>query len=170
MFQSLSQGAILPVLYKNEPRVAEGKVLSVNTHLPTYNPSQPMAMLNGPVTDITVQIEGATIPFAGLPANGMIANFPDKGIFLATDKAAILREIESMAAASKQVLEQVPVHQKMVASCEELLLSLQPEKQKEAKQAQEIESLKTQLQDMNGKFDQMVQLLSAKLGTTKKEE
>ena len=37
MFQSLSQGAILSVLYKNEPRVAEGKVVAVNTHMPTYN-------------------------------------------------------------------------------------------------------------------------------------
>ena len=67
-----------------------------------------------------------------------------------------------MATASKQVLEQIPVHQKMVASCEKLLLDLQPEKQKEVQQAQEIESLKTQLTAMNGKFDKLVELLSAK--------
>lgn len=162
MFQQLSQGAIIPVLYKNEPRVVDGKVLSVNTHVPTYNPSQPMAILNGPVTDITLQVDGTTIPFAGLPANGIVANFPEKGLFLATDRASVIREIESMASASRQVLEQVPAHQKMVASCDELLLKLQPEKQKEAQQAQEIESLKTQLSVMNGKFDQLVELLSAK--------
>lgn len=166
MFQALSQGAILPVLYKNEPRVVDGKVLSVNTHMPTYNPNQPMAVLNGPVTDVTVQVGNDTIPFAGLPANGMVANFPDKGLFIATDKAAILREIESMAAASKQALEQVPAHQKMVQSCEALLLQLQPEKQKEAQQAQEIESLKTQLSTISGKFDKLAELLSAKLGDT----
>lgn len=162
MFQSLTQGAVIPVLYKNEPRVVDGRVISVNTHMPMYNPSQPMAILNGPVTDITLQIDGNTIPFACLPANGIVANFPDKGMFIATDKAAILREIESMIAASKQVLEQIPAHQKMVASCEELLIQLQPEKKKEAQQAQEIESLKTQLANMNGKFDKLVELLSAK--------
>ena len=156
MFQSLSQGSIIPILFKNEPRVADGKVLSVSTHMPIYNPNQPMAMLNGPVT--------------GLPANGVMANFPDKGYFLATDKAAVIHEIESMMSVSKQALEQIPVHQKMVHDCEALLLSLQPEKQKEAQQAQEIESLKTQLKDMNGKFDQMVQMLSAKLGTVKMED
>lgn len=162
MFQGLTQGAIIPILYKNEPRVADGKVMAVNTHMPTYNPNQPMALLNGPVTDITVQVGNDTIPFAGLPANGVVANFPDKGLFISTDRAAILREIESMASASKQVLEQVPAHQKMVKDCETLLIQLQPEKQKEAQQAQEIESLKTQLSEMNGKFDKLVELLSAK--------
>ena len=165
MFQSLSQGVIIPILYKNEPRVVDGKIVSVNTHMPTYNPTQPMAMLNGPVTDITVQVGNETIPFAGLPANGVVANFPDKGLFIATDRTAVLREIESMAAVSKQALEQVPAHQKMVESCESLLIQLQPERQKEAQQAQEIESLKTQLTSINTKFDKMVEMLSAKLGT-----
>lgn len=165
MFQSLSQGAVLPILYKNEQRVEEAKVLSANTHMPTYNPNQPMAILNGPVTDITVQVGNETIPFAGLPANGLIANFPDKGLFIATDKGAMIREIESLASVSKQAIEQYPAHQKMLAKWEDLLLKLQPEKQKEAQQAQEIESLKTQLGDMGKKFDEIYSLLSAKLGT-----
>lgn len=149
-------------MYKTEPRVVEGRVISVNTHMPVYNPSQPMAMLNGPVTDVTIQVGNDTIPFAGLPANGIVANFPDKGMFISTDKTAIIREIESMAATSRQVLEQIPVHQKMVTECEALLIQLQPEKRKEAKQTQEIESLKTQLNDMNGKFDKLMELLSVK--------
>lgn len=167
MFQSLSQGAIIPVLYRNELRVADGKVISVNTHMPIYNPSQPMAMFNGPVTDLTVQVDNDTIPFVGLPASGVTANFNDKGLFLATDKTAVVKEIEMMRAASKQALEQIPAHEKVVAGCEDLLLKLQPEKQKEAQQAQEIENLKTQLSDMNGKFDKLVELLSAKTADIK---
>ena len=170
MFQSLTQGVTIPVLLKNVPKVVDGKVVSVNTHMPVYNPTQPMAVLNGPVTDITVQVENETVPFAGLPANGIMANFPDKGYFIATDKSAILREVESMQTASRQALEQMPAHQKMVKDCDALLLSLQPEKQKEAKQAQEIESLKTQLADMGDKFDKLMDMLSVNLGTSKKEE
>ena len=170
MFQSLTQGVTIPVLLKNVPKVVDGKVVSVNTHMPVYNPTQPMAVLNGPVTDITVQVENETVPFAGLPANGIMANFPDKGYFIATDKSAILREVESMQTASRQALEQMPAHQKMVKDCDALLLSLQPEKQKEAKQAQEIESLKSQLADMGDKFDRLMDMLSVNLGTPKKEE
>ena len=159
------------MLFKNEPRrVVDGKVLSVNTHIPIYNPSQPMAMLSGLVTDINIQVDNDTIPFSGLPANGVVANFPDKGYFVATDKSLILRELDSLESTSKQVLEQRPFHEKMVEDCARLKLELQPEKQKEVQQAQEIESLKTQLNNISGKFDQMVQLLSAKLGTVKMEE
>lgn len=170
MFQSLTQGITIPVLLKNVPKVVDGKVLSVSTHFPTYNPSQPMAVLNGPVTDITVQVENETVPFKGLPANGIMANFPDKGYFIATDKSAVLREVESMQAASRQALEQVPAHQKMVKDCDTLLLSLQPEKQKEARQAQEIESLKSQVAAMDNKFDKLMDMLSVNLGAVKKEE
>lgn len=163
MFQSLSQGASIPVLYKNIPRVADGKVISVNTHMPQYNPSQPMAMLGGPVTDITVQVGNETIPFVGLPANGVVANFPEKGLFIATDKAAVLREIETMASTSRQILESVPAHQKMVKDCEALLLELNPERKKEAMQAQEISEMRNELAELR-------RLLSATLEHSKKEE
>ena len=163
MFQGLTQGATIPVLYKNIPRVADGRVISVNTHMPTYNPQQPLAMMNGPVTDITIQVGNETIPFAGLPANGVVANFPEKGLFLATDRTAILREIEAMASASRQVLASVPDHQKMVAACEDLILQLNPELKKEAQQAQE-------LSDLRGQVAELKTMLSAFIGTKTKEE
>ena len=163
MFQGLTQGATISVLYKNIPRVADGRVISVNTHMPAYNPQQPMAMMNGPVTDITVQVGDDTIPFAGLPANGVVANFPEKGLFLATDRSAILREIEAMASASRQVLASVPDHQKMVAACEDLIVQLNPERKKEAQQAQE-------LSDLRGQVAELKTMLSAFLGTKSKEE
>lgn len=168
MFQNISQGATIYVLYRNEPRVAEGRVVSVNTHMPTYNPNQPMSILNGLVTDISVQIGNDTLPFIGLPANGVLANFQDKGLFISLDKSSVLREIETMMAASKQVIEQIPVHQKMIKECDRLLLELQPERRKEAQTEKDIENLKTQLDTMSSKFDQMVEMLSVKFGNVEK--
>lgn len=162
MFQGLSQGAIIPILYKDELRVVEGKVLSVNTHMPTYNMNKPMAMFSGPVTDITVQTDTGVIPFAELPANGITANFPEKGLFISTDMSAIVKEVETIASASEQALKQQSFHEKRIASCKALLMSIQPEKKKEEERAQDIESLKTQLKDMNSKFDRVMELLSAK--------
>ena len=162
MFQGLSQGATIPVLYKNTPKVVEGRVISVNTHMPTYNPQQPMAMMNGPVTDITVQVGEDTIPFVGLPANGVVANFPEKGLFISTDRSAIIREVESMANASKQVLESVPAHQQMVAGCESLLLQLNPEKRMEAKQAEELNQMRSEMAELK-------KLLLASLGKKTEE-
>lgn len=163
MFQGLTQGATVQVLYRNIPRVADGRVISISTHMPTFNPQQPMAMMNGPVTDITVQIGNETIPFAGLPANGVVANFPEKGLFLATDRSAVLREVEAMAAASRQVLESVPAHQKMVSDCEALLIELNPELKKDAEQTREMASLRNEVAELKD-------LLRAALEQTKKEK
>ena len=163
MFQGLTQGATVQVLYKNTPRVADGRVISVNTHMPTFNPQQPMAMMNGPVTDITVQVDNETIPFAGLPANGVVANFPEKGLFITTDRSAVLREVEAMANASRQVLESVPAHQKMIQDCENILIELNPDRKKDAEQAKE-------LSDLRGQVAELKQLLLASLGQTNKEE
>ena len=148
MFQGLSQGATVFVLYKNIPRVADGRVLSVNTHLPQFNPHQPMAMMNGPVTDITLQIGDETIPFAGLPANGVVANFPEKGYFLSTDRSAVIREVEAMASASRQILQSIPAHEKMVQDCDTLLLELNPERKKEAEQAKEMSELRGEIEEL----------------------
>jgi hypothetical protein len=108
MFQALTQGSTVSILYKNIPKVADGRVISVNTHMPVYNPQQPLSMMNGPVTDITVQVADETIPFAGLPANGIVANFPEKNLFLSTDKTAIVREVEMTADSFRQDLKAVP--------------------------------------------------------------
>ena len=151
------------MLYKNIPRVSDGRVISVNTHMPIYNPQQPMAIMNGPVTDITVQVGDETLPFTGLPANGVVANFPEKGLFIATDRSAVLREIEAMAAASRQVLESVPAHQKMVQECDKLLLDYNPERKKEAQQAQEMSILRNEVAELK-------EMLRASLERNKKEK
>lgn len=103
--------------------------------------------------------------------NSAVANYPDKGWYASTDKAAIAREVESMANMSRQILTQVPMHQKIVQGCEALILQLNPEKQKEAQQTQEITMLKAQISQMNEKFDKLVGMLSGgNPANTKKEE
>lgn len=170
MFQALSQGAVISIFYRNEPRVVDGKVIAVNTHMPKYDPTKPMGMLNGPVTDLMIQVGNETIPFADLPPNGVVANFPDKGMFLAIDRSAVIREVEAMSFALDKDLEQVPLRQKMSESLKALINELHPEKKIQQQQSQEIESLRTQLGAMNTKFDKMVELLSATLGTSKTTE
>ena len=159
MFQALSQGATVSILYRNEPRIVMGKVMSINTHMPTtFNPNQPMAMFNGLVTDITVQVGNDTIPFAGLPANGVVADFPGKGMFLSIDKIAADREVDSAIASLEQDLASVPAKQKLLEGYHNLRQESHPEIQREAQREKEFAEIKGQLQEMR-------QLL-ANLGTS----
>ena len=163
MFQGLSQGATLYILYKNEPRLERGRITSVNTHLPQFNPNQPQAMFNGMVTDLTVAVGSETIPFAGLPANASVANFPDKGMFISEDQGMAVNEITSMRDNSKRIVDSYDAHKTLYERCDALLLSLNPEKQKELQNAREMEALK-------GELAEMKRMLSAVLGTKPKEE
>ena len=163
MFQNIQQGASVSILYRNEPRIVTGKVMAVNTHMPTYNPNQPMAMFNGLVTDLTVQVGSDTIPFAGLPANAVIANFPDKGLFLAEDEAAVFREVDNAVTTIEQDLSTVPTKQKLLEGYKLLRQEKNPEAKREAMREREM-------QELRGELSEMRQMLSAVLGTKPKEE
>ena len=163
MFQGLSQGATLYILYKNDPRMERGRVISANTHLPQFNPAQPQAMFGGMVTDLTVSVGNETIPFAGLPATASMANFPDKGMFVSEDQGMIINEITSMRDNSQRIVDSYETHKALRDKCDALLLSLNPDKQKEMQNAKEMEALRGQLAEMK-------QMLSAVLGSKSKEE
>lgn len=163
MFQGLSQGASVTIFYRNEPRIITGKVLSVNTHVPTYNPNQPMAMFNGLVTDISVQVGGETIPFAGLPANGVVADFPSKGIYLAIDSAAAYKEVDVSIDALEQDLATVPAKQNLLEGYKNLRLEKNPEVKKEAQREKEM-------QELRGEVSEMMRMLTEILGSKQRGE
>ena len=163
MFQALNQGAPLWILYKNEPRVERGRVTSTNTHVPQFNPSQPQALFGGMVTDLTVAVGSETIPFAGLPAMASVANFPDKGMYISEDQGMILNELTAMRDNSQRVVDSYEAHKSLRDKCDALLISLNPEKQKEVQSAKEMADLKGELADLK-------RMLSVVLGTKPKEE
>lgn len=163
MFQSLTQGASVSILYRNEPKIVSGKVVAVNTHMPTYNPNQPMSMFNGLVTDLTIQVGNDTIPFSGLPANGVVANFQDKGMFLAEEESAVFREVDNAVSAMEQDLSTVPAKQKLLAGYRLLRQEVNPEARRDAQREKEMSDLRSELSDMK-------KMLSEMLGLKAKEE
>lgn len=162
MFQNISQGATLFLFYKNDPKVEKGRVVSVNTHLPQFNPNQPQAMFNGMVTDITVSVGSDTIPFAGLPANASVANFADKGLFISEDQGMVVNEITTMRDNSKRIVDSYEVNKDLCEKYDSLLVSLNPDMQREMQSMKELTSLKDELADMK-------RMLSVILGHKKEE-
>lgn len=163
MFQAMTQGATLFILHKNEPKVEVGRVVSVNTHLPQYNPNQPQAMFNGMVTDLTVSVGSDTIPFLGLPASASTANFADKGLFISEDQGLVVNEITTLRDNSKRIIDSYETNKDLFEKYEALLISLNPDKQREVRSAKELAALKDELSEMK-------RMLSAILGTKTKEE
>lgn len=163
MFQAIQQGASIYILHKNEAKVEIGRVMSANTHLPQYNPTQPQAMFNGMVTDLTVSVGSDTVPFLGLPASASVANFADKGLFISEDQGLVVNEITTLRDNSKRIIDSYETNKDLFEKYEALLISLNPEKQREAQSMKEMAELKCELSEMK-------KMLSAILGTKSKEE
>lgn len=169
MFQNLSPGSTVYLLHREGPSVDVCRVTAANSHLPQFDPQRPQAMLSGLVTDLTVMAGEKVIPFAALPAASNTANFPEKGLFLADDRVAVINEVTAMRDNSRRIVESVEMHRKIAAKCEELLISLNPERQKEIKSAKELEELKKALQENRNEIAELKNLLSGFLKSSGKK-
>ena len=169
----IAQGATLYVLNRKDFSVDTASVLGVSQpHISKASQGNPVAALQRLVVDISLSFGNETTSVE-YPVNGQSANYPEKGWFISPDRLAVTREIEAMRNTSKQFLSQMPWHEKVVRESDGLLMQLNPEKKAEAEQAEKIMMLENRLAEMNGKFDQMVSLLSAAIPRnvkTKKEE
>jgi len=84
-------------------------------------------------------------------------------MFVSEDQGMVINELTAMRDNSQRVVDSYDAHKALRDKCDALLLALNPEKQKELAQARELSELR-------GQLDEMKQMLSAVLGTNKKEK
>ena len=157
------------VLYKNEPRFATAKVVSVSNQYPQYNFQQPLNHGNGPVIDLSIEVDGRTETYPRIPLNSAVAEFPDKGVILSETRDGIVNEINVIRNASQTAIDQVDIHRRIIASCDQLLLDLNPQLKHDQEQANKIARLEEQLAGMSEQIAAMTGLLSKSLGKKKEE-
>lgn len=175
MLSGLRQGTPVYVLYKNEPRFAVGKVAQVsNQYPPQFNFQQPLspANLGTMMVDMTIEVDGKTEPFTRIPINSSIVEFPDKGVVVSETRDGLVNEINVIAGASRAALEQMEAHKRVIASCEQLLLELNPQLKHEQEQAGKIAGLEEKVAGMSEQLEALAAMLSKSLGSSssKKKE
>lgn len=159
------------VLYKNEPRFAVGKVAQVsNQYPPQFNFQQPINPgTMGLMVDLSIEVDGRTETYPRIPINSSIAEFPDKGVILSETRDGIVNEISVIRNASQTALEQVDLHRRIIASCDQLLLDLNPQLKHEQEQAGKIARLEEQLAGMSDQIAALTGMLSKSLGKKKED-
>ena len=172
MLSGLRQGTPVYVLYKNEPKFAVGKVAQVsNQYPPQFNFQQPLNPSNmGMMVDLSIEVDGKTETYPRIPINSTIAEFPDKGVILSETRDGIVNEINVIRNASQTAIDQVDVHKRIIASCDQLLLDLNPQLRHEQEQAGKIARLEEQLAGMSDQIAALTGMLSKSLGKQKKED
>lgn len=174
----ITQGTALHILNRKDMTHALATVTSMSApHIPKAAQSNPALAWQGLVWDLTLSMgnETTTVEY---PVNGASASYADKGWFISPDPLTVSREVEVMDKTSKQAISMEPWHHMVVERSGPLIIELNPERRKEAQQAQEIEMLKGQLEDMrrrssesDAKLDRILESLSeARPANAKKKE
>lgn len=175
MFQGVRNGSLIYILYKDEPTIKMGQVVSVGNPRNKYQQQQQMLPFNlntaDMVIDITIKVDGENKNLEGLPAVASVADF-GKVVFSDT-KEAIMSELDNMLKTSKEVIASVDYHKSMIEKIEILFQSLNPQIAKD----KEIETKIISLEDKISRVDTSIEdirLLLQRLATsqskTKKDE
>jgi hypothetical protein len=76
-------------------------------------------------------------------------------------------EVEGLLRTSRAILESVPYHERMLASCDNVLRDLNPSFKKEKEQEEKIGALEEKMVGIEGTLNDMMSMLSNALGQSK---
>ena len=162
MFSGVRQGSLFYILEKGEGiSLKIGQVVSVSNPQPRYNQfgntptygTQPEM-----VVDVKVKVGEETMEFKQLNANLNIAN--SGNVVVSDSKEAMSAEVEGLLRTSKQIIESVPFHEKVITSCDAMLRELNPQFAKEKEQEEKIGQLEERMGNIDDKLNKMFDLLS----------
>lgn len=168
MFSGIRQGNLFYILEKGEDlNLKIGQVISVSNPQPKYNQFNSANAFSQPemVVDVKVKVGEESLDFKQLNANMNIAN--SGNVVVSDSKEAMSAEVESLLRNSKQIIESVPYHERVVASCDVMLRELNPAFAKEKEQEEKIGALEQRMGHIDGKLEKVLELLSDTVGISK---
>lgn len=148
-----------------------GQVVSVSNPQPKYNQfGTPNTYGVQPemVVDVKIKVGDETVDFKQLNANASIAN--SGNVVVSDSREAMSAEIEGMMRNSKQIIESVPYHEKVLVSCDTMLRDLNPNFKKEKEQEEKMSALEGEVTGIKETLTEMMTMLSSALGTSKNKK
>lgn len=157
MFSNLSQNSILYILdLKGDTKVLNGPVERVSIPRPKYNTFNPGMEM---IVDITANINGERREFKGVP-NNSIANFGDEAFVLAENKEILNSYINSMLQNSRNIVNSIEKHKKLIEGYEEALQELNPDIKANKEKDEAIRNLQGQVEALQKGMQQMLAIMT----------
>lgn len=168
MFQGSRQGNLFYILEKGDDlKLKVGQVVSVSNPQPKYGQFNTPTFGSQPemTVDIRVKVDEETMDFKQLNANSSIAN--SGNVVVSDSKDAMSAEVEGLLRTSKGILESIPYHERVIASCDAILRDLNPSFKKEKEQEEKMTMLEGEVMGIKDTLGEMMNMLSSALGATK---
>lgn len=114
--------------------------------------------MNGSTVDISVKVGDQNMDFKNVPGSLSVTSY--NNIIITETKELMSNEVDNMLQSSKNVIDSVPYHNKVVQSCEQILKDLNPRFAREKERDEDISKLKNKMGGIESKMDQILTLLS----------
>lgn len=159
MFSNLSQNSILYILdLKGDNKILTGPIEKVSPPRPRYNNFNPNMEM---VVDITAIIKGEKREFKNVP-NSNIVNFGEESFVLAESKETLSSYITAMLNNSKNIVDSVDKHKKLITDYECALEELNPEVKANAEKDKAIKTLQDQVSSLQDNINKILNLVAKK--------
>lgn len=170
MFQSLRPNNQLFILHKDKPLLEVGSIISVSIPTPKY-PVQPMfGQPQEMVVDIIAKVNNQDVTYQKVPANLDVADFGNNSIVLSDNRDAMNSEIMCLKQKSVDILNSVDYHKGVIAECDRLLSSLNPDLAEKQAQKARIDTLESQISSLMEMNKQLMARLSVETSKTENNE
>lgn len=164
MFQSLRQNSQVYIFHKgNNPMLEIGQVTNVPISKPKYAVPATFGQPQEMIVDLTVKVNNQMVNYTGLPASLDIADSYSNGesIVISDSREAMNAEVLSYKQKSVDTLNSIDYHKEVVAKCDEILNSLNPEYAEKKQQQDEIMTLKSQMAEMTKNLSTLTEMIGA---------
>lgn len=154
MFSLLRQGNSIYILDKTDvPTLKIGQIVNVSSiNYLSYNQN---------TIDIQVKVDGEVLEFKQLPSMLSVANY--NNTIISETKEQMSQEVENMIKTSKQIIENIPYHEKVIESGENILKQLNPQFAQQKDQENKINNLESKVVGIESKLDSITDLLTKAL-------
>lgn len=163
----MRQSGTVYILTKGDtPALKTGVVQSVSSPVTKFGTQlMPGQFQQDTVIDLTVKVGDELLTFKQLPSASVIAS--SGNMVVSESRDAMVAEVENMMRTSKEVLESVDYHRNALEACESIMCSLNPRLAEEKEQKVKIETLERKIGGIEASLENMTEMLSKALKSSK---
>lgn len=160
MFGGLRQGSLLYVLDKtaNGAKLRIAQVDNISNPTPRYGQMAQYGGGTDMVVDVRARVGEEAMEFKQLSSAQSIAN--SGAMVICDSKEVMSAEVDALMRTSKQVLESITYHEKVLADCEAMMRELNPQLAKEKEQEEKIDALESKMGNIEGALNKIQTMLS----------
>lgn len=159
MFSALNQGSFVYILDKTK-----GIKFKIGEVIGTANPNQnnyPVNQIPNQPINLKVKVEDTVYDFNAISSSASLVTYDNGKFVISETKQGLQSEVYAILQNRKNIIENIPQYKNDIVECENVLKDLNPEFAKDKERDERIDSLSTQVTNMQSTLDKIVNLISS---------